>query len=175
MFRTRRMMALQQLLARTTKATPIPEADAAAEVALSAADNEATTVLKLVDLLARLQDDPSAPGRTGVLVLDASVGSRGETILICSGDPDEEGSEVVHGPWMPEPAVTEADEEVSEIISGPWIKPVARPTLTLGELETVIFEADEEDSEIIPGPWLADEEDTCFYNQDDIEALLNRS
>ena len=163
------------MLACTAQATPLAEEDAAIEAVLSAADNEATTVLKLADVLARLQDDQSAQDRTGVQVLDASIGSRGETILICPCDPDDESSELFRGPWMPEPAVAEADDEISEIISGPWTKPVARRTLTRGELETVILEADEEDSEIIPGPWLADEEATCFYNQDDIESLLNRS
>jgi hypothetical protein len=163
-------MALQALLARAAKAAALAEEIDASAAALSAADNEATTVLSLAAVLARLQEGGSRSDRSGVQVLDASVGSRGETVLICAGDPDEEISEIVRGPWM----IAPADEEVSEIITGPWTEPVERRFLAPGELEAAILEADEEDSEIIPGPWLADEEATCFYNQADIEALLNR-
>ena len=173
MFRARRLIELQAMLARAAKSAALAE-DAAIEAALATADNEATTVLNLTEVLARLQESRIDQDHTGVQVLDASVGSRGETILICPSDPDEEISEIVRGPWMPEPAVAQADEEVSEIIAGPWTKTVERRFLAPGELETVILEADEEDSEIIAGPWLADDEATCFYNQSDIEALLNR-
>lgn len=170
MFRARRRMALEILLAPAAKpAAAADEIDASA-AARSAADLEATTVLSLAAVLARLQDGETALDRSGVQVLDASLGSRGETVLICSGDPDEEISEIVRGPWM----AASVDKESPQIRSGPWAESVERRHLTPGELEAAIWASDEEDSELIAGPWLADEEATCIHSQADIEALLNR-
>jgi hypothetical protein len=112
-----------------------------------------------------------------VQVLGALSASRGEVVLICPGDPDEEISEIIRGPWVPdEPMVQRADEEVSEIIRGPWTEPVEHIALAPEELEAAILaarlEADEESSEIIAGPWMADEEATCMYDQAELEALL---
>ena len=179
MFRLQRRMKLNALVTEAQAARAARLEEEAMMAALSAAeerlaaDCEATTVLNLSEVLSRLDTSRPDQDRTGVQVLGA-VGSRRDVVLICPGDPDEEISEIIRGPWhgakAPVRPTQKADEEISEIIRGPWGDPAALPEP--GSLTRAV--ADEEISEIIKGPWSADEEATCIYNQAELEALLNR-
>ena len=175
MFRARRMMELDEMMARLeaekAEAARVAAEEALLSAAIASADEEATTVLNIADVLDKLEVGRLDQDRTGVQVLGTDAGSRGEVVLICPADPDDEAPS-----WIQERRVSRlGDEEISEILYGPWTKPVEQQPLQPDELEAAILEADEEDSEIIPGPWLADEEATCMYNQAELEALLSRS
>ena len=112
MFRARRMMELDVMLDRVrsdqTAAlnAQLAEAEAIqAAAALRDADNEATTVLDIAIVLARLELDRLDLDRTGVQILGAD-GSQRSVVLICPGDADDEISEIIPGPWG-------ADEEAT--------------------------------------------------------------
>lgn len=179
MFRARRMMALTELVERVQaerSQRSAEERTVAANIGKVAADEEATMVLNIAAVLKHLQVDRIGHDCSGVQVLGSEAASRGESVLICSADPDDASSELIHGPWLPDspaaaPAILEADEE-SSVVRGPWTVPVEHIVLAPGELAAAILEADEESSEIIPGPWMADEEATCVYDQAALEALL---
>ncbi|MFT5680413.1 MAG: hypothetical protein ACI8RZ_001319 [Myxococcota bacterium] len=181
MFRARRMMELTEMVDRIeTERERRTDEDTALAAMLDefAADEEATTVLNIAAVLKHLESGRLDQDRTGVQVLGAEATSRGEIVLICPEDPDDVISELIRGPWNPDQPsaeqvmVLQADEEPSEILRGPWTEPVETVTLAPGELEAAILEADDESSEILRGPWMADEEATCVYNQEELEALL---